>query len=404
MMVPSVSDKLMEQTAVDMAAAGAILTIDLDAVVANYRLLTRMLKGRPCAAVVKADAYGLGALPVARRLQAAGCRHFFVAHLTEALSLRPALERTSHVFVLNGLNPGSEAQAARHDIIPVLNSLEQVHAWRQQATLSGRTLPAVLQLDTGMSRLGLPPSELDALVASPHYLEGIALQFVMSHLACADEPDHPANRMQLENFISMRRHLPFVPASLANSAGIFLGSAYHADLGRPGIALYGAHPGADRSAPLRPALKLEAKIVQLREVQAGVGVGYGHAFTSSRPTRLATIGVGYADGWMRSLSGRGRAFLGDLPLPIVGRVSMDSMTLDVSMVPPGRLRPGTLVELIGPHQSVDQVADHAGTIGYEILTSLGTRYARRYQGDGPDGATAQSLRTPVVMGRTELAR
>ncbi|SNB68107.1 alanine racemase [Arboricoccus pini] len=392
----------MELTAAEIdAAAGAVLTVDLDAVVANYRLLTRMLGGRRCAAVVKADAYGLGAEPVARKLQAAGCRHFFVAHLTEALSLRPVLDKTNNIFVLNGLNPGSEIHAVRHNITPVLNSIEQLHAWRQQAMLSYRTLPAVLQLDTGMSRLGLSQSELDSLIASPHYLEGIDLQFVMSHLACADEPDHPANRMQLENFVSMRRHLPAIPASFANSAGIFLGSAYQADLGRPGIALYGAHPGANRSTPLSPAVKLEAKIVQLREIEAGAGVGYGHAFISSKATRLATISVGYADGWMRSLSGRGCAFLDDQPLPIVGRVSMDSMTLDVSMVPPSKLRPGALVELIGPHQSVDDIAAHAGTIGYEILTGLGTRYARRYRGIGSDEATA---RTPGAMERTEIAR
>jgi alanine racemase len=403
--MPSMSD-IMATTAEDagsVTACDAVLTIDLRAIQENYLFLRRTLAGKPCAAVVKANAYGLGAERVAPALERVGCSHFFVAHLNEALALRPRLAATSSLFVLNGLPPGSEGLAAAHGIVPVLNSLPHILAWSELASRLGQRLPAVLQVDSGMSRLGLSAAEIDALEAKPELLSAIETQLVMSHLACADEPDHPANRMQLDSFNSLRRRLPAAPASFANSAGILLGSAYHADLGRPGVALYGAHPGADRSAPLRPTLRLEAKIVQTRTIAAGVGVGYGHIYVAQQPMRLATIAVGYADGWMRSLSGRGRAFFAGQPLPIIGRVSMDSMTLDISAVPEGALRHGTMVELIGPHQTVDDVAAHAGTIGYEILTSLGGRYARQYVNEDA-GEAARSLRAPGGTERMEQSR
>lgn len=368
----------MTRAAIHPAAferAGAILTIDLGAVRDNW-LALRDRVGGACAAVVKADAYGLGATQVAPVLATAGCTQFFVAHLDEAAAIRPLLPGSATVHVLNGLPPGVEADCAEIGAVPVLNGRAQVDAWARLAARLGRRLPAAIQVDSGMSRLGLSPAELDALDAAA--LEGIVPTLVMSHLACADEPDHPANAAQHAAFEAARRRLPSAPASLANSSGVFLGAAYHFDLVRPGAALYGVNPTPGRPNPMRPVVRLQGKVVQIREVEAGRGVGYGLSWTAPGPTRLATVSVGYADGYLRSLSGRGVAWLDGTALPLAGRVSMDTITLDVSAVPEAAIGPGTLVDLLSPQHGVDAAAERAGTIGYEILTSLGRRYARRY--------------------------
>ena len=362
-------------------AAGAVLTIDLTALCDNYRLLAGRLADAACAAVVKADAYGLGAARVAASLARIGCRQFFVAHLSEGLALRDLLPAEAEIFVLNGLMPGAEPACLDAGLTPVLNSLAQVDAWTGFARERGRALPAILQIDSGMARLGLAPAEIDELARDPARLDGVALRAVMSHLACADEPDHPANRAQLAAFEAQRRRLPPAPASFANSSGIFLGPDYHFDLARPGAALYGVAPVPGRPNPMRAVVRLDARVIQTRTIAAGDAVGYGHVFRATAPTRLATLAVGYADGWLRSAGRAGQAFVGDQAVPIAGRVSMDSLILDISALPEAMLQRGDLVELIGPHQSIDQVAEAAGTIGYEILTSLGGRYARRYIGD-----------------------
>jgi len=359
-------------------AAGAVLTIDLAALVANYRFLRNRLVGVECAAVVKADAYGLGAARVAAALFRDGCRQFFVAHLNEGIDLRAALPDEAEIFVLNGLMPGAEALCLEARLTPVLNSLAQIDGWTGLSRRVGRALPAILQVDSGMARLGLSPAEVDRLVQDPARLGGIGLRAVMSHLACADEPDHPANQAQLAQFEAQRRRLPPAPASFANSSGIFLGADYHFDLARPGAALYGVAPVPGAPNPMRAVVRLDARVIQTREIAAGDAVGYGYAFTASAPTRIATLSVGYADGWLRSVGRAGIAYVGDRALPIAGRVSMDSLTLDISTLPADMLKPGDFVELLGPHQRVDDVAAAAGTIGYEILTSLGGRYQRRY--------------------------
>jgi len=359
-------------------AAGAVLTIDLAALVANYRFLRDRLVGADCAAVVKADAYGLGAARVAAALFRDGCRQFFVAHLGEGVDLRAALPDEAEIFVLNGLMPGAEALCLEARLTPVLNSLAQIDGWTGLSRRVGRALPAILQVDSGMARLGLSPAEVDRLVQDPARLGGIGLRAVMSHLACADEPDHPANQAQLAQFEAQRRRLPPAPASFANSSGIFLGADYHFDLARPGAALYGVAPVPGAPNPMRAVVRLDARVIQTREIAAGDAVGYGYAFTASAPTRIATLSVGYADGWLRSVGRAGIAYVGDRALPIAGRVSMDSLTLDISTLPADMLKPGDFVELLGPHQRVDDVAAAAGTIGYEILTSLGGRYQRRY--------------------------
>ena len=368
------------------AAAGGVLAIDLDALRWNYAQLCRAAAPATCGGVVKADAYGLGAARLAPVLYAGGCRDFFVAHAGEGAALRPHLGGDAAVFVLNGLQPGAEPLAAELGLIPVLNSLEQAERWAIEAGRRAGRLPAALQVDSGMSRLGMMPGEVEAFVAREDLRRFIDLRLVMSHLACADEPDHPANRAQRAAFAGLAEHFPGVRLSLANSGGILLDPGFRHDLARPGVALYGVTPTPDRDIGLRPVIALHAKVIQVRTIPAGAAVGYGATFVAPAPMRIATLAVGYADGWPRHLSGTGAAFHGSTRLPILGRVSMDSMTVDVTALPEGTLGLGSLVELVGPHQTLDTMAAEAGTIAYEILTRLGDRYARTYVGTGMDSA------------------
>ena len=357
--------------------AGGRLTIDLAALRANYGLIAAHAAPARAAAVVKADAYGLGAAQVAPVLAEAGCRDFFVAVITEAFELAPLLPAEARIYVLNGLLPGAEAACAAAGVIPVLNSLGQVGRWRAEAQRRGVRLAGVIQVDSGMSRLGLAPSDIDQLPAG--LTEDVEVVLVMSHLACGDTPGAAANHEPLALFVALADRIgPGLPRSLANSAGVFIAPEFRQDLVRPGLALYGAAPIEDAASPVRPVVRLEARVIQLRTVEAGAGVGYGLTYVARETQRLATIGVGYADGWPRRLGGRAAAYLGDARLPIVGRVSMDSMTLDVSDLPQGALAEGDFVELIGPHQTLEAVAAGAETIAYEILTGLGKRYARTY--------------------------
>ncbi len=357
--------------------AGALLSIDLDALVENYRLIARHVAPAEVAGVVKADAYGVGASAAASALLQAGCRRFFVAQLEEAVALKPELPGPVQLFVLNGLQPGAERLCRDAGATPVLNSLDQIRRWSNLAQGSGRPLPAALQIDSGMSRLGLSPNEVQALLADRSLLDGIELVLILSHLACADDPASTFNDKQVAAFDDFTRHFPGVPRSLDNSGGSFLDHA-HYEFVRAGIALYGGAPQDDFN-PMHPVVSLEARIAQLRTVRPGTGVGYGLSHRAQETSHIATIPVGYADGWPRHLSNRGSAFIGGIRVPIVGRVSMDSITLDVTHVPDMLLYPGAPVELLGPHQSIDDVAADAGTISYEILTQLGRRYRREYR-------------------------
>jgi len=356
--------------------AGAILEIDLDAVAENWRRLNgRMAGGAFAAGVVKADGYGLGAARVGRALERAGCRLFFVATLDEAIALRQALPKPE-IAVLNGLLPQTEADFAAYRLMPVLNDLGQIAAWKDFTS----KLPALVQIDTGMARLGLSAREMETLAASPDLIAGFPLRAVMSHLACADEQDHGLNARQLQTFEAARRHLPGVPASLAASSGIFLGPDYHFDFARPGAALYGVNPTPETLNPMVQVIHLKGKIIQVREIDRDSTVGYGATHRMDQPGCIATVAIGYADGWLRSASNRGGfALLSGHKLPIVGRISMDLMTLDATGVDPNLAHPGALVELIGEN-GVDAVGATAGTIGYEVLTSLGRRYHRVYKG------------------------
>ncbi len=359
---------------------GALLTIYLGAICDNWRALKARLAGAECAAVVKADAYGLGALKVAPALYQAGCRHFFVAHLDEAIALRPVLHPDATVYVLHGPLPGAEPEFVVHELVPVLNSLRQLDAWRDLACKVDRPLPAILQIDTGMARLGLCPQELDVVAGDPERLRGVDLRFVMSHLASAEDQANPANRAQLERFRAALARLPTTRASFANSSGIFLGADYHFDLVRPGAALYGVAPVAGAPNPMRPVIRLQGRVVQTRTIEAGTPVGYSHTWTATRRSRIATVAVGYADGYLRSLGNRGYVQFDVTRLPVVGNVSMDTILVDVTELGENSIREGSLIDIAGPDLAVDDIAGRAGTIGYEILTSLGNRYARSYVG------------------------
>ena len=354
--------------------AAAELTIDLAAIAANWRRLAALHPGATGAAV-KADAYGLGAGRVGPVLFGAGCRHFFTAHLAEALALKPLLPGAM-LAVLHGILPGEEPAFAAHGLVPVLTGLADIARWRETARRLGRKLPAILHADTGMSRLGISPAELAALRADTALLEGIELAFVMSHLISPELPRSPTNPLQLERFRAVRRQFPQIPASLANSAGMFLGPEYLADLPRPGAALYGLNPTPGRPNPMRPVVRLTARILSVREIGAGETVGYNATWRAARTSRIATVAAGYADGMLRSLSGNATARFDGRPVPLVGRVSMDLTTFDVTDHPAAR--PGDTLELIGAAHDADALAAEAGTSGYEILTSLGRRYRRRY--------------------------
>ncbi|MDO9710284.1 alanine racemase [Paracraurococcus lichenis] len=357
----------------------AVLTVDLGAIAANWRLLRDRAAPGLVAGVVKADGYGLGAGPVGRALLEAGCRHFFVAHLAEGIALRAAIGPGPMIAVLNGFAPGGDEGVG---LLPVLNGPGDVAAWSAAARAAGRRLPALLHLDTGMARLGLAETEVAALAEDPGRLAGIDLRWVMTHLACADEPASPLNAAQAARFAALRARLPAAPASFANSSGLFLGPAFASDLARPGCALYGINPTPGQPNPMRQAVRLEAPVLQVREVPAGTPVGYGATWTAPRTSRIATVAAGYADGYLRSLSGRATGILAGHPVPLVGRVSMDLITFDVTDLPAGApaVAPGAMVQLIGPGNTPDDVAAAAGTIGYEILTSLGARYRREYRG------------------------
>ena len=344
--------------------ATGTLTIDLDAIAANWRALDRMSgPGVQTAAVVKADAYGLGVTRIARSLAAAGARRFFVAQSEEGAAVRQALGPGPQIAVLSGHMAGDTEMIHDLDLTPMLNSLEQIT--RHLESLPGH--PFGVQLDTGMNRLGVEMLEWQAVAP---ILIDTGPELLMSHLACADEPDHPLNEAQLAAFHKMTDGTG-LPRSLAATGGILLGPRYHFDLTRPGVGLYGGLP---HEAAI-PALTLSLPVIQTREVAPGEAVGYGCTWVADRPSLIATLAAGYADGLPRTLSNKAHLWDGDTPCPLVGRVSMDLITVDITHLPEV---PKSL-DILGPNQPVDALADMAGTIGYELLTALGPRYSRRYQ-------------------------
>jgi alanine racemase len=379
--------------AASLADAGGVLTVDLDAIVANWRRLEKTAVPAECAGVIKADAYGCGAEPVARALAAAGCKTFFVATLEEARAVRASVP-SSPVYVLNGFFQNCGEAYAKIDVRPVIGDLNELAEWDVFCRRSGWAGGAAIHIDTGMNRLGLTLTEAQGIVprinAGDH---GITL--VMSHLACAETLNHPLNGKQLATFREIASLYAGVPASLANSSGIYLGAPFQFDMVRPGAALYGVNPTPEADNPMLPVVDLKARIVQTRSVERGEGVGYGGTWTARRPTKLAIVSTGYADGYFRAASSndgtRGaEVVVAGKRCPIAGRVSMDLIAIDITDLPNNAARRGHMVTLIGEGITVDELAHHFGTIGYEVLTSLGRRYARVYKGGAAEATPAEA--------------
>lgn len=379
----------MMTNAIPTDLAGAVLSIDLAALQANYRYLSKKAGKAACGAAVKGNAYGLGIAPVARALWEAGCRDFFVARPKEGEDLR-ALLPTATIYVLDGLFPRQAEFYARNDLRPALISLEEAQEWAAFGRRYGRALPCAIHVDTGINRLGLTLAQFDALLADGFLRSGLGISLLMSHLACADDPTHPLNKTQMQRFRELRKKLPDVPASLANSSGIFLGKNYTNDLCRPGIALYGGNPTPGRKNPMKAVATLEGTVMQVREVKKGDTVGYSATWKAPRDSRIAILGAGYKDGVPRHLSSRqkdgpAQVFVAGKRCPIVGRISMDMMGVDVTTLPPAKVQRGTRAEILGPHIDIEVAAGWAGTISYELLTRLGSRYARLYSGTANPG-------------------
>src|SRR6195952_2425006 len=365
------------------ATATGVLTVDLDAIVANWRKLEKTAVPAECAGVIKADAYGCGLEPVARALSGAGCKTFFVATLDEARTARAALP-SADIYVLDGFFQNCGDAFAKINCRPVIGDLNELAEWDVFCRRSGWSGGAAIHIDTGLNRLGLTLVEANGIVprinAGDH---GITL--VMSHLACAENLQHPLNAKQLATFREVAHLFSGVPASLANSSGVFLGAAFQFDMVRPGAALYGVNPTPEADNPMQGVVDLKARIVQMRNVEKGDSVGYGGTWSARRPTRLAIVSAGYADGYFRAGGSndgtRGaEVVVAGKRCPIAGRVSMDLMAVDVTDLEKNAARRGHMATLIGEGITVDELAHHFGTIGYEVLTSLGPRYARIYKG------------------------
>lgn len=381
-----------------LATATGVLTVDLDAIVANWRKLEKSAVPAECAGVVKANAYGCGADQVARALSNAGCKTFFVATLDEAAVVRAAAP-TAAIYVLDGFFQNTGDAYARIDCRPVIGDLNELAEWDVFCRRTGWAGGAAIHIDTGMNRLGLTVAEAQGIVPRIHAGDhGITL--VMSHLASAELLNNPANAKQLAAFREIASAFSGVPASLANSSGVFLGSQFQYDLVRPGAAVYGINPTPEADNPMQPVVELKARIVQIRNLERGETVGYGGTWTARRPTRLAIISAGYADGYFRAASAndgtRGaEVVVAGKRCPVAGRISMDLTAIDVTDLDKAAARRGHLVTLIGEGITVDELAHHFGTIGYEVLTSLGKRYARIYKGGAASmEATAEPPAVP----------
>ena len=354
---------------------------------ANWRAIgARLAAGAAAGAVVKADAYGLGALPVGQALANAGCRRFFVATPDEGIALRAALPRVE-IYVLDGLIRGAAGDYAEHRLTPCLLDPGQVEAWVAAGRRALRALPAALHVDSGMGRAGMPPRAALRYADDPGLLNGVSLAFMMSHLACADDPGHPLNATQRDAFATLRAAFPRLPASLGASAAVLLGAPYHFDLLRPGIALYGGATDpslapAFAAIGIKPVLRWEARILQILSIPEGGTVGYGASWTAARDSRIALVAAGYADGYLRALSGRAVAAIGDQVAPLAGRVSMDLLSFDVTDLDPSSVAPDVPMALLNDDFAIDDMARAAGTIAYEVLTRLSPRMRRRYVGGG----------------------
>ena len=362
--------------------AGGTLTIDLTAITANWRALMRRAMPAECAAVIKADAYGCGIERVAPALEKEGCTTFFVADLSEARRLRRVSQGTA-VYVLNGLLPGTAASFAAINVRPVIGSLVELAEWDAFVSSHNWQGGAALHVDTGMNRLGITPNEA-AAVAPRIRAENHGITLLMSHLAASEIPDHPLNDKQIKLFREVRVLYRGISSSIANSSGVFLGPNAHCDMVRPGAALFGVNPTPGKANPMRAAVDLRGRVVSVRAVQRNEAVGYDADWTAKRPTKVAIVAVGYADGYLRAASASdtqpgGEVILAGKPCPIAGRVSMDLLTVDITDLPDNAVKRGDEAILIGDEITLDDLAARSRTIAYEVLTNLGRRYHRLYR-------------------------
>ncbi len=367
-----------------MKSSTGILTIDLSAIEANWRTINNQLSGETsAAAVIKANAYGLGAAHVGPTLYQAGCREFFVATLEEAMAARQYLKPDARVYVLGGVRPGAELLFLRNHLSPVLFSLEDIRRWLAYTQEWDSSPPCAIKINTGMNRLGLDIQEWSALLASGEELQSLRPALIMSHLACADEPEHPLNNHQLAQFQALvnvsRQLLPEARFSLANSSGIYLGPAWHFDLVRPGAALYGVNPQPLEPSPVKPVVRLALPILQIRQLSEDASIGYGATVTVSPPARLAVVAGGYADGLHRTIGRQGFGMIGHHHVPVVGRISMDTTIFDVSTASADK---DSVIHVLNNELTVDSWTALTGALGYDILTSLGSRYQRCYVKNG----------------------
>lgn len=354
-----------------------LITIDLDALETNFRYCSRQLQPASVAAVVKADAYGLGVEKIAPALWHAGCSQFFTATHREGITLR-ALLPDAEIFILEGVTEQSQAIFCDHGLVPVLITPDHSALWAAQGRKLRRKLPAIIHIDTGMTRLGFGERELREMLENSNDLDWLETRYIMTHYACADEPGANKTQQQLEQFNRLRALLPPAPTSVGNSAGGLMGKEFSGDMARLGLALFGGNPYQNEMPPLQPVLRVQSRILQVRDIDEGTTVGYGATYSAPTRLRIATVGTGYADGYPWSLGNRGIASIGGHRVRVVGRVSMDMITLDVTAVPEELLKPGRMIDLIGPDVSLEEVAELAGTVNYEILTRLSQRARRKY--------------------------
>lgn len=363
--------------------AGGLLTVDLAAIGTNYKTLISAALPAECAAVVKADGYGLGLEPVASQLRQSGCTTFFVADLSEGKRLRKAVPDAA-IYILNGLPQGTGQVFADHNLRPVIGSSAELAEWDAFASVNTWDGGFALHVDTGMNRLGVSVEEA-AAIAPRLNAENHGIRLIMSHFVASQFAENPRNQEQMLSFRNVRALFRGVPASIANSSGIFLGGAAHLDIVRPGVALYGVNPTPDKPNPMKAVVELKVRIAQIRDIAFGETVGYDATWTARRPSRIATVTMGYADGFPRAQSGSdqkpgGTLIVAGKACPIVGRISMDLIALDITDLPVGSVKRGDFATVIGDGRDVDATAEMIGTIGYEVLTSLGRRYARVYKG------------------------
>jgi alanine racemase len=356
-----------------------ILEIDLDALAKNYNFIKKTCNNSIVGAVVKSNAYGLGATWVAKKLSSTGCNDFFVMTIEEGIEIRKTLGTKGNIYVLHGTSVNDVVSFDEYNLTPVINNLGQLEIWQKLSLSLQKNLPFVLHCDIGINRLGMNKTEFKKLVANPDLYKNLNQKFIMSHLSSSDEMTNKVNESQLQLFKELSEHFPKVKRSLANSSAIFLGKDYHFDLIRPGAAIYGLNPTSNlKSNPMYNIIKLTAPIIHINKIASGETVGYNGTFVAKEETVIATLPIGYADGYSRSLSNQGIVYINNKKAPVVGRISMDLVTIDVSDFSDHEIYLGQTVEIIGANNPPDKIAKLFGTIGYEILTKLGNRFERIY--------------------------